>query len=459
MIECVMLPHIKRDLLVFLMMSLVLASLSAQSKQAGEEQNGRPATVHFFFNRSCGACQEQMPLMRAVDRDNPNVEIVFHDVRAEPELLVEFAQRYKTTTAGTPITFIGDMVFKGYSEEEGPLEYYEIFHAYLGYRNQIVQAIEMETQSAVAASAAAESQLPRWAPFLLIPAFALTYFLFKDRRKWIGGLAVAAAVSAFLFVLATPAAQINTSLRQLPFPAYTTLVALADGFNPCAFTVLVMLLSLLTYTRSRGQLITVGLVFIAASALVYFVLIIALVLVGSVAMAQLGTWFVYAVAAVLLVGGILNVTDFFSTGASSTLGVSAQQRAALGRRASQLIHRLRHVGNTPGTRLAALGGVAVLAISANLVEAGCTALLPTAFMTALIVTYGDTVGLMHVLWTAAYSAIYVLPLLVILVGFAVAFTSRRLTPRQGKALKLATGAAMLLFGGIMLLNPALLHLG
>jgi hypothetical protein len=59
--------------------------------------------------------------------------------------------------------------------------------------------------------------------------------------------------------------------------------------------------------------------------------------------------------------------------------------------------------------LAALGGTILLAIFVNIVELGCTAILPAVYMTTLIQYCQDNIWFCFTFWTGIYSLIYIIP--------------------------------------------------
>ncbi|PIY60227.1 NrdH-redoxin, partial [Candidatus Woesearchaeota archaeon CG_4_10_14_0_8_um_filter_47_5] len=95
----------------------------------------------------------------------------------------------------------------------------------------------------------------------------------------------------------------------------------------------------------------------------------------------------------------------------------------------------------------------------NLVELGCTAILPGVYMGSLLQRFGQQVGVMHVLYTAFYGLVYVIPLIAILGNFVYTFSSARFSKDSGQALKLVAGLLMIAFGMMMLLKPEMLQFG
>jgi len=60
------------------------------------------------------------------------------------------------------------------------------------------------------------------------------------------------------------------NLETLSLPVLTFVVAFLDGFNPCAMWVLIFLISLLLRMKDRKRMWLLGVTFIGASSLVYF---------------------------------------------------------------------------------------------------------------------------------------------------------------------------------------------
>jgi uncharacterized membrane protein HdeD (DUF308 family) len=63
----------------------------------------------------------------------------------------------------------------------------------------------------------------------------------------------------------------------------------------------------------------------------------------------------------------------------------------------------------------------------------------------------------YYLYLALYNLIYVTPLGLIVVGFAVTLGSRKLSEYQGRVLKLLSGLMMLALGMVLVFWPELLH--
>ena len=420
--------------------------------------------VQFFYSKSCPHCKKQMVLMEALAANNADLKIHFYEVSEHQTIWQDYLDRYNIQYRGFPRTFIGSKTFVGYSNDAVALEYSDILQGYLGNRVQIVKAIEkMLGHKVQLGSFNQHSSFPKptilqfW-PLLLPLIFGLSYFVLKPWlihenrvRLWQGGFAATSILSFFLLLAQLSDATIRAYAEGLPYPVFVTVIALADGFNPCAFTVLIILLSLLTYTKSRRDMILLGGTFIATSAIMYFIFIMLLVIVGGFFLERYGRVIMLLLGAAITGAGLLNIKDFFFLNKGFSLSLSEQQKLKFTKQASGVV---KDLGRKEGKLYLAVGGTITLGVFVNLVELGCTAILPVVYLTTLVGRYDSY--FIYSAWTAFYCIIYVIPLLVILANFVYFFKSVRLSEKQGRLLKLISGAFMLLFGLLMMFKPEML---
>jgi hypothetical protein len=235
------------------------------------------------------------------------------------------------------------------------------------------------------------------------------------------------------------------SLESVSLPLLTVVVAGLDAFNPCAFFVLMFLLSLLTHTSSRRRMLLIGGVFVFFSGLLYFLLMAALLNVFLWAGTLKG---VTLIAGLLAVGmGVINIKDFFwfKQGPSLSIPESAQPG---------LFQRMRVLVNT-GRLPAMLASTVLLALAANSYELLCTAGFPMIYTRAL--TLHQLPQPAFYAYLVFYNVVYVLPLLAIVALFAHRLAARKLTEREGRALKLLSGTMMGLLGVLLIVAPERLN--
>ncbi len=427
--------------------------------------------VYFFHSEICPHCASQKPLMENIERYNEDVDVHFIEVRQYPNTWQAFRERYSITSGAVPRTFVGDKSFIGYSESDGALEYNPAYSGYIGYRNQIIQAISDAIGHEVHLQATVESpafQFPWWIlglPLLYLMSFPLLpqqLSQVQAKRYWFGGFLAICILSLFLVINLTPDVVVQQFARGLPFPLFVSALALADGFNPCAFTVLMILLSLLTYTKKRRDMALVGGTFITTSAGMYFIFILMMIGLGSILLEQYGKPLMLVLGTAIALAGLINIKDYFWFKQGVSLSLSTEQQLQISKKAGQIVRSLKASGGERMRFGAALGGTVLLAIFVNLIELGCTAILPVIYMTSLVnycANNSASVWLCYIFWTGVYAFIYVIPLFLILGNFIYSFQSSRFTETQGRRLKLLGGMFMLFFGLVMIFQPTLLIFG
>jgi hypothetical protein len=235
------------------------------------------------------------------------------------------------------------------------------------------------------------------------------------------------------------------SASSVPLPVFTAVVAGLDAFNPCAFFVLLFLLSLLVHTRSRARMAVIGGTFVVISGVLYFVFMAAwlniFLVTGNL------KWISAAAGVVALVVAVLNLKDYARPGSSGSLSIPESAKPGLFSRMRSLVGGERF--------LPVLGATIALAVVANSYELLCTAGLPMVFTRVL--TLNDLSVPTYYSYLALYNLIYVIPLLGIVVVFVWKLGSRKLQPEEGRTLKLLSGLMMLGLGGVLLIAPELLE--
>jgi len=227
----------------------------------------------------------------------------------------------------------------------------------------------------------------------------------------------------------------------LSLPVLTLVLAGVDAFNPCAFFVLLFLLSLMVHARSRARMLVVGGTFVLFSGLVYFVFMAAwlnlFLLAGELRAVTV------AAGVVALAIGAINVKDYFWFRQGVSLSIPDSAKPGLFRRMREVV--------AAGSTGPMLAGTVLLAIVANSYELLCTAGLPMVYTRTL--TLAGLPTWQYYAYLAAYNVIYVIPLLVIVVVFAWTLGARKLSESEGRLLKLVSGCMMLAFGILLLAAP------
>jgi len=238
--------------------------------------------------------------------------------------------------------------------------------------------------------------------------------------------------------------RINVSAWSLPL--LTIVLGGADSFNPCAFFILIFLLNLLIYARSRKRMLLVGGVFIFFSGLFYFVFMFLLFNAFFLTRDHIGIITIVA-GGIALVLGMINIKDFFWFKKGASLSIPEKKKPGL-------FKQMRELVKTPQLTIALVGTV-VLAATVNFYELLCTLGLPLVF-TQQLALYNLS-SFEYYLYIFFYNVVYVIPLISIVLIFVITLGRRTLSEWHGQMLKLMTGIMLSSFGVLFLVNYQLLE--
>lgn len=233
----------------------------------------------------------------------------------------------------------------------------------------------------------------------------------------------------------------SVNAADLSLPALTLVLAGLDAFNPCAFFVLLFLLSMMAHQKSRSRMLLIGGVFVMVSGLMYFAFMAAWLNVFQI-FGHLA-WVTLAAGVLAVFVGLVNVKDYFWFEKGLSLSIPESKKQNIFRRARAIL--------TADHLPAMLAATGFLAIAANFYELLCTAGFPMVFTRLL--TLADLSVASRYGYLAAYNLIYVTPLAAIVVVFARTLGARKLTEEEGRLLKLLSGLMMLGLGALLLLAP------
>jgi hypothetical protein len=221
----------------------------------------------------------------------------------------------------------------------------------------------------------------------------------------------------------------------------TIMIAALDAFNPCAFFVLLFLLSMLIHARDAHKMLLVGAIFVFFSGLIYFVFMAAwlnlFLYFGGVA------WVTFIAGFVAIIMASLNIKDYFLFKEGPSLSIADSAR-------SRLFGRIRLLVGEENTLLVIFATI-LLALAANSYELLCTAGFPMVYTRLL--TLQSLPALQYYLYLLLYNLVYVLPLTVIVGIFVYKMGARKLTEKEGRILKLLSGYMMLLLGVVLVFQP------
>lgn len=391
-----------------------LPTHSDQSKEATYK-----TIVYFFWGKGCPHCEKEKQFLEGLKNSQPSLDIRRYEVwydKTNAAMMSAMLRSHGVRPSGVPLTFIHDQVFSGFSAQT---------------RELIEQQINECRTMACGDPAEQQSKIARsQQPVVQVPVVPETPAAAKKMEP------DPSVTIPFLGPL---------DVRKSSLPVLTLVIAGMDSFNPCAFFVLLSLLGLLVHARSRNKMLSIGGVFVFFSGFIYFLFMAAwlnlFLIMGNVAIITV------IAGCISVIIAVINIKDFFlyKQGISLTIPDSAKPK---------LFDRMRKLLRSTSF-IPILIGTTVLAIVANSYELLCTAGFPMVF--TRILTLNNLPITTYYLYLVLYNIIYVIPLLVIVLGFTYTLGKQQLSEWQGRVLKLVSGCMMLGLGGILLVNPVLLN--
>ncbi|MFO7676938.1 MAG: hypothetical protein R6V50_00930 [Thermoplasmatota archaeon] len=239
----------------------------------------------------------------------------------------------------------------------------------------------------------------------------------------------------------------RVNMTSFSLPVLTVILGGLDSINPCSFFILIFLLNLLLYMRSRRRMALVGGIFVFFSGFFYFLFMFLLIhtLIVTAASMQIIS---LGAGSIAIIFGILNIKDFFTPKKGPSLSISEQARPKIFQRMRSLVHT---------TKLSAvLSGAVFLAVTVNFYELLCTLGFPLVF-TSILAMHNLPMS-QYYLYILLYNIVYVIPLIAIVCIFVVSLGRWKLSEFQGQQLKLFSGLMIFSFGILFLVNYQLLSL-
>jgi hypothetical protein len=239
-------------------------------------------------------------------------------------------------------------------------------------------------------------------------------------------------------------------ISDFSLPVLTIILGGLDSFNPCAFFILIFLLNLLLYARSRKRMILIGGIFIIFSGLLYAIFMF--VLLGLLFTLNQYLLFITIIAgSVALILGLINIKDFFFYKKGASLSIPESKKPGIYKQMRSLVKNPKITASIIGT--------IILALTINFYELLCTLGLPWVFTTRLedLLNTNQITLSESFFYIIFYNVVYVIPLILIVLLFVITLGKRKLSEWHGQIMKLETGIMLTSFGLIFLFDYKLLE--
>ena len=377
----------------------VAQTVTPPSPSAAASTDRPRQLLEVFVRDGCPHCAKAEEFLADLARERPDLDIVIRDVLAEPaalDRLREIAAQHGGGNARVPAFFVGGQLIFGYSEEAST--------------DKMIRAALQGRQPAAAASAAE----------------GLSCALQEEST------CKAEQPAAEDFELNFLGSRLQ--LDDVGLPAFTIVMGLLDGLNPCSMWVLILMISLLATLNDRKRMLAIAGTFVLIEGIAYFVFMAAwlnlFLLIGLSRASQL------IIAAIAIAAGLLNLKDFWAPGVGPSLSISDKSKPGIYARMRAILH----ARSLP----AAIVGVIVLALLVQVVEFLCTSGFPALFTRILTLRQLDTAS--YYGYLLLYNAAYMFDDVVVLAIGVTTLSHRRLQEKEGRWLKVISGVVMIALG-------------
>ena len=399
-----------RKILIFIIsLAIVFLVLGSPIFSFAQEHK---VDIYFFWGEGCPHCANEKIFLENLADELEYVELHSYEVwrdKEGQEILFTLARESNLDYSAVPITIIGDQVTFGYGGETTTGE---------TIRHLIEICHIDQCQDKVAT--------------IILPDDAKTEIDLEAGE-------VSDKIDVPFF------GEVDISTYSLP--VLTFVIALIDGFNPCAMWALVFLISILLGIPSMRRRWILGLTFILASGVVYFLFLAAWL---NIFLFIGGLFWVRLIVGVLAVAaGVYYLYEFWANKEGTCKISSSPSRR-------KILESLREV--TMGDKIwVAIVGIILIAFAVNMIELICSAGLPAIY--THILSMSDLPTWQYYMYLLFYILIFLIDDIIV---FAIAMLTLQFTGLGTKYTRYASlvgGIIILILGCLILFFPELLMFG
>ena len=234
----------------------------------------------------------------------------------------------------------------------------------------------------------------------------------------------------------------NVNVREVSLPLVAVILGFVDGFNPCAMWILLFLINMLFTIKNKKKAWILGLTFLFISAFVYFLSMLGINLVVSIATIN---WMKIAIAIFILIAGLYNLRKYFKT-RKEVSGCSVVND----KKRKKLISKMKMIIESKSFILSILG-IILLATSVNLIELACSLGFPLIFTEMLAIN--EITGITKIIYLLIYIFFYMIDDMVVFIISMISLEATGITNKYSKLCTLISAIIMILIGLLLLFKP------
>lgn len=416
---------------VILFLFLGTFSVSSASNQVN---------AYLFYGQGCPHCANEIKYFETIDGKYSNLELIKFEVYHSQEnssLLQEVASQLNVNAGGVPFLVIGDKPFVGFSIKISPAAIESRIKECLivDCPDSVAEILKTEKEKTTPPEEIKEIPVVSGKIEEIKPEDNNTKETEKTEEETMDGKIIDLPILG------------KTEVRKFSLPALTIILAFLDGFNPCAMWVLLFLVSLLFGIENRKRLWLFGIVFLLASAGVYFLFMTAwlslFTFLGFIA------WIRIAIGLLALASAYFNLKEYITNPDSGCKVTGDKKR----RRIFEYLKRIIQKRNV----LIALLGLIILAFAVNLVELVCSLGLPAVYVQ--ILSLSNLTHLQYYLYLIFYVLVFILPATFVFFASAITLHLTGISTKHSRKIHLISGIIMLIIGILMIFKPEWLMFG
>jgi len=413
-----------KKLIYFSLIAFVL--LNTAGFALAQEKQEKPVTLYYFYGETCPNCKKAKVFLSQLEEKYLTLEIKSYEVfnnRDNAELFLKLLESCgEEKRVRVPAIFIGQEVIIGYLND---------------------QTTGQKIEKAVKVCLESEKECPD--PFDKVDECELCQCEGEQGDICQCEVCTCPTEEQEDQIITYPIiGQIN--LSKLSLPVLTVLVAALDGFNPCAMWILLFLIALLINLHSRKRIWLIGGTFIAASGIIYYLLLTAwLNLFLAISYVSLTRMIIGVLAIVVGVWQIRKFTTF-KPGVCEVAPIGGRWNQRLSEKAKQVVES--------SALSATLIGVVLLALGVNLIEFFCSAGLPAIYTQILSLSHLSSAG--YYLYLLLYTFIFMLDDMIIFAIAIITLSKIGFTEKYNKWSTLVGGVLILILGLMLIFRPDLL---
>jgi len=358
-----------------------------------EENSVGPKDIHLhmFYGQGCPHCSSLKLFLESIKDRYPSLIIHEHEVyqnQQERELFEKMSANFNTPIQGVPTVFIDDKVIIGFSSTIGN-----------SIENEIKRCLEINCNDPQYKKAGVETMQ-------MVGESSLS----SDPEK-------------------------KEVMKKLTIPI-VIFAAAVDAINPCAFAVLIILMTTAIAITDKKRALKFGLAFSASIYIAYFLM--GCGLFSALQVSGISHTFYFIVTVLAVIVGLLNIKDYFWYGKGFLMEVPLSWRPTM--------KKILNSATTPF-------GAFVAGLAVSLFELPCTGGPYIVILGLLAKEVTRSTGFFYLL---LYNLVFISPLIILSLliykGLSTTVELEEIRQKRIKLLHLIAGMLMLMIAAAMILS-------